>query len=210
MFRFRIVFSLPPLRRGFSSCPFQILGLKNRRIIRSSSADQSITYEQVRTEFRKLALQYHPDTTSSSATQPDTNTTSGSCAGNTTSKFFLIREAFEAIAEGPNGTAVLRDEHSFVGRRDPDDNVMDVPDCGDTHEVYRNEEDINPLTLREVADVAKKMNPGGLDKGGMWQYANMIRKMAEENRLPPLRVGGGDDTQNEETWKRLGRRRKRK
>mmetsp|Transcript_28620 Transcript_28620/g.46914 ORF Transcript_28620/g.46914 Transcript_28620/m.46914 type:complete len:206 (-) Transcript_28620:406-1023(-) len=204
---FRIVLS--PLRaiqhaRGFSSCPFQILGLKSKRRVRSNPANHSITYEQVRIAFREMALKHHPDTNSSSA--------SGS---NSSNEFTLIREAFEAIAEGPSGMAILRDEHSYMKRYDGNDNEMNVPNDGDrnNYNTFQDEQNgfldppVNPQILHEVADVARKMNPGGLDRGGMWQYANMIRNMAEGNGLPPLRVGGGDDT-NEEVEKRLRRRRK--
>jgi hypothetical protein len=60
------------------------------------------------------------------------------------------------------------------------------------------------------------MNPGGLDKGGMWQYANMIHKIAKEEGLPPLRVGvgeaeaGADVGAEKKSGVASGRRRKRK
>ena len=45
-------------RYASSSCPFQVLGLKNRSV-------DPITYEQVRAAFRELAFKHHPDTSSS-------------------------------------------------------------------------------------------------------------------------------------------------
>ncbi len=71
---------------------------------------------------------------------------------------------------------------------------------------------LNPQILREVAQVAEEMNPGGLDKGGMWQYANMVNRMAKEEGLPPLRVGNGgvEDKDDQSTSGVARRRRKRK
>ena len=67
--------------------------------------------------------------------------------------------------------------------------------------------------LREVADVATDMNPGGVDKGGMWQYANMIRNMAEDEgkvSRPLLCVDGGEYANNKESGICTKRRRRRK
>ncbi|KAL7529801.1 hypothetical protein ACHAXR_004358 [Thalassiosira sp. AJA248-18] len=201
-----------PRARGFSSCPFQILGLKSKRIDQSIApshrTDHTITYKQVHIAFRELALKHHPDTTKNSS------------RNSSSTDFNRIREAFEAIVEGPSGIAVLRDP--YVERRDSGDkNEMDVPDAEETKNSYNAFQDeqngylhpsVNPQILREVAEVAEKMNPGGLDKGGMWQYANMIRTMAKEGGegLPPLRVDGGDDVDRKESESRVRRRRKRR
>ena len=70
---------------------------------------------------------------------------------------------------------------------------------------------VNPQILREVADVAKNMNPGGLDKGGMQQYEDMIHNMAEDEgkvSRPPLRVDGGEDASNKGSGIRVKRRRR--
>lgn len=152
-----------------------------------------------------MALKHHPDTNpNSSATE-----------------FTRIRDAFEAIVEGPSGVAVLRDDHPYLDRSEEEGNDVDVPSeafSDETRSVFQDERNgflhpsVNPQILHEVAEVAEKMNPGGLDKGGMWQYANMIRNMAEDDAkggLPPLRVGGGDET-GRESGTRSRRRRKRK
>lgn len=204
-----------PGARGFASgCPFQTLGLKSKskRISRSTTPahrfDHTITYEQVRIAFRELALKHHPDTKKSST------------GSSSSAEFTRIREAFEAIVEGPNGVAILRDDYSYRERSDrKDENEMDVPSTGAKKD-YNSFDDeqngflhpsVNPQVLHEVADVVEKMNPGGLDKGGMWQYANMVHRMAkdESKGLPPLRVGGGsDDDAKEKSSVRRRRRRK--
>ncbi|KAL7528472.1 hypothetical protein ACHAWF_002573 [Thalassiosira exigua] len=196
--------------RGLSSCPFQTLGLKRGK--RSTQRDptrredHSITYDQVRAAFRELALKHHPDT----------NTSGGS-----SKEFTRIREAFEAIVEGPDGTAVLRDDGAYVERHDNiNENDMYVPGAGRESNCnpFQDEQNgflhpsVNPQIVHEVAEMAEKMNPGGLDKGGMWHYANMIRNMAkgEGKGLPPLRVDGGDSADAKEGESRIGRRRRRK
>ncbi|KAL9185391.1 hypothetical protein ACHAXT_003168 [Thalassiosira profunda] len=196
---------LPPVQvkevvsrsRGFASCPFRVLGLKKRT-----------TYVAVRTKFRELALQHHPDTNSGAGSSEE---------------FGRIREAFEAIAEGPSGAAILREDCTYMERKSMDDNDDGAPNGDekanrDIHEEYDNgfllHRSVDPQVLREVVDVAKEMNPSGLDKGGMWAYANLIRNMAEdeEKDLPPLRVGEGDEATKEsaERGKPKRRRRKRK
>jgi hypothetical protein len=55
--------------------------------------------------------------------------------------------------------------------------------------------------LHEIADISEKMNPGGLDRGGMWQYAKMISNLREKSGgdgLPPLRVEGGCDAMKQD------------
>mmetsp|Transcript_26427 Transcript_26427/g.56199 ORF Transcript_26427/g.56199 Transcript_26427/m.56199 type:complete len:229 (+) Transcript_26427:3-689(+) len=195
--------------RHFSSCPFQTLGLNSKISAQSTPAyrvEHAVTYEQVQIAFRELALKHHPDTNS--------NNESGD---NSSENFNRIREAFEAIAEGPNGIAVVPDEYSEAEQR-KSVNVMNVPD-GDREKqkAAQNEQNgflhssVNPKIFREVADVAEKMNPGGLDRGGMWQYANMIRNMADKNEdgIPPLRISGIPKTNDEKAGKRRRRRRRK-
>lgn len=200
----------PPtsIHRCFSSCPFKILGLKKRKKTAQTTETRgdhttTITYAEVRTAFRQLALKHHPDTSSLNS-------------GSSSAEFTRIKEAFDAIVEGPSGIAILRNDQQ--PRIDSDDSKDDVPDnTGETnYNSFQNEQNgflhpsVNPNILHEVVDVAETMNPAGLDRGGMWQYANMIRNMAKEEGkgLPPLRVGGGDDAKESE--KRVRRRRKRK
>lgn len=190
--------------RSFSSCPFQTLGLKSTDHHLSSKAQLKssapITYEQVRAAYRNLALVHHPDTadkSSSNGSEVDAR------------NFNRIKEAFDAIVEGPGGLAVLRGRHSakssdYYSAKDNDGANSD------NNNVQHHEKShtflhptLNPSILREVAQVAD-MSPGGLDRGGMWQYANMVRTVAEEEGLPPLQVGGDV----EEEKKRRRRRKK--
>ncbi len=149
-----------------------------------------------------MAFKYHPDTSSS---------------GDTDKEFIRIKHAFEAIEEGPNGIAIIRDDHTYTDRHDSDE--QDNADSSIRKEkMYYAPQDeqnsflhpsVNPQILHEVAEVANKMNPGGLDRGGMWQYANMVCNMNESD-LPPLRVEGGDGSNNGNGTSNSRRRRRLK
>lgn len=189
--------SFARVSRLFSSCPFQVLGLKNK----------GTAYVQVQAAFRELALKHHPDV---------------SGHGRSTNQFIRIKDAFHSIEEGPSGIAVLRDDNHCKDRLSGDEKESDVQCNGDDVEFIADPRDkhnglihpsVNPQILHEIADMAEKMNPGGLDRGGMWQYANMIsnlRKKHGSDGLPPLRVEGGDDTTKQESDPRSRTRRRRK
>ena len=131
-------------------------------------------------------------------------------------EFARIREAFESIVEGPGGVATLRGDFSYAafgGRPEGKEGVPRPTAKGPLpshHDEERNgflHPSVDPRILHEVSEASATMSPGGLDRGGMWQYAKMIRNMAEGESLPPLRVGGDS---KEENAGRVGRRRRKK
>ena len=170
------------------------------------------TYKEVQLAFRKLALRYHPDTANNNSNQhgDDTDHNNGVMMSSSSSSFTEIREAFEAIVEGPNGEAILRKNYdytasSFNGSYGEESDKRPTPPH-DNNNLFHSS--INPQILREVAQVAEEMNPGGLDKGGMWQYANMVNRMAkEEGGLPPLQLG---DDNNAKSRSGVARRRRKR
>jgi hypothetical protein len=166
-------------RYASSSCPFQVLGLKNRSV-------DPITYEQVRAAFRELAFKHHPDTSSSRS-------------DNSEKDFIRIKAAFEAIEEDDTGMAVVRgnrpymeDDHETSANRNEKKKYS--PSSQDEQFLHSS---LDPQILRELHDVANKLNPGGLDKGGFWAYANMIGRMSLTD-LPPLRVDSGNDASTDD------------
>jgi len=221
-------------KRSSSSSNNPLLKATSSISIRSKDDDDGgITYEQVRVAFRKLALRHHPDVVNNNSSNDDGSNNHIDLDGkdNISSKrpssvvvdFTTIRAAFESIKEGPNGMAILRDDYStyFESSQSSNDenngkNEMNIQNNSRTINDYDYPDEshgflhrsVNPQILREVAKVSKEMNPGGLDRGGMWQYANMIRNMEEKGQdLPPLRVDGGEEGKE---GKRLNRRRRRK
>lgn len=140
----------------------------------------------MRVAFQELAFKYHPDTSS---------------RGNTDKLFIGIKNEFEAIEEGPIGIAIIWDDHSYTDLHDSDEQDNDDSSIRKEkgYNAFQDEQNgflhpsVNPQIFHEVAEAANKMNPGGLDEGGMWQYANMICNMNTSD-LPHLRVEGGDGT----------------
>ena len=143
-----------------------------------------MTYEQVRSAFNKLALLHHPDT----ARRNDGN---DRAAGNV-KEFTMIRTAFEAIVEGPDGIAVLKSDLSCESVHSTNSQDNESTSNRELNGTFLHPS-LNPSILHEVAEVASRMNPGGLDRGGMWQYANMVKKAKEEGGLPDLQLGGGGE-----------------
>jgi hypothetical protein len=186
----------------FSSCPFHVLGLNSKRrgVFKTEHReDRAITYDQVQVAFRELAFKYHPDTSRSVDTEKE---------------FVRVKDAFKAIEEDQNGIAIIRDDYSYTNRYDSDE--QENNDSSIRHEnkynAFQDEQNgflhpsVNPQILHEVAEVANEMNPGGLDKGGMWLYAKMISNMNASD-LPPLRVECVDDAND---GNRAGNRRRRR
>lgn len=176
--------------------PFSSIGIE----------EQGSYLAQVQTAYRELAFKHHPDTSS---------------GGKSSDTFVRIKDAFQSIMEGPSGIAVLRNHHFNKDQQSSDENELDVKWKHSEGELnnYQDEHNgllhpsVNPQVLHEIADIAENMNPGGLDRGGMWQYANMISNLREKSGsagLPPLRVEGGVDAnqQDGDTRKRMRRRRK--
>ena len=142
----------------------------------------SITYEQVQAAFRKLALTHHPDTAEKQVPLDGNSIKNGN-----NEEFTRIRQAFESIVEGPGGIALLRDQYSEISQEHQTNDNSSSNELPNT--ATHLHPTLNPSILREVAEVAD-MSPGGLDRGGMWQYAKMVKNMAQEEGLPPLQLEG--------------------
>lgn len=192
----------PFLQRTFStkikstSCPFQTLGVPS-----------SSQYSDVKKEFFKLALKYHPDTAIASDGEDDEQ--------DPAELFHQIRTAFESLMEDPNnGKAIIRP------KPDKDDPTADAMWKNDAEfDSWFKEEtgynapfmfEMDIETMREVAEMTEDNEGGGLDRGGMWHLAKMVSQNVKDNAS----TGGGllqldaGETQ-EEKGTRLSRRRRR-
>ena len=184
------------------SCPFVTLGIP-----RSSS------YATVKARFIKLAMKLHPDIVEKQKKEATLNNNTT----RTADKFIAVRTAFEAIVESDDGTAVLREGYEYAeaaeskktGLREEEFEAWFHEETG--HRVPYNYDDmstrhIDPAILREVAAVTEGMSQGGLDKGGMWQYARELQEKAKKGDMPSLRVSDGGSSSSTSKGRRRRRR----
>lgn len=140
-----------PRKKAKQDNPFLVLGVK-----------QDEQYSVVKRCFLELAMKYHPDT--ARATKPEEIAAHRDL-------FISFRKAFEAIAEGPNGLAILRSE-SDQKWEEEELNDWFKQNSGGFDMPY-----MDARTIKEVAEMTHKIGgeSGGLDRdGGMWTLARMI------------------------------------
>lgn len=122
---------------------------KSGVMIQLHGDDNGIPFVEVKKRFLQIAMKHHPDTS-----QEDTETNRDI--------FMRARTAFEAIVEGPDGNALLRSESP--------DHANDEEDLEAwfKHETGHDMPFMDPVTMKEVAEMTETVG-GGLDRdGGMW------------------------------------------
>lgn len=190
------------VKRDIPPCPFETLGVS------STSEDGSIPYSTVKKAFFKLALQFHPDTA-------DKITDTKAQNQDPAELFHQIRTAFESIIQDPDNPnmAILRpleddDESNSIWKDNREFDSWFQQETGH-HAPFMFEMD--PETMREVAEMTENNEGGGLDRGGMWHLAKMVSQNYKDNEGS----GGGGMLQldageiQEEKGTRLSRRRRR-
>eukprot|EP00592_Proboscia_alata_P008675 CAMPEP_0194355948 /NCGR_PEP_ID=MMETSP0174-20130528/3790_1 /TAXON_ID=216777 /ORGANISM="Proboscia alata, Strain PI-D3" /LENGTH=154 /DNA_ID=CAMNT_0039125435 /DNA_START=161 /DNA_END=625 /DNA_ORIENTATION=- len=84
-------------------------------------------------------------------------------------KFMRIRSAFESIVEAEDG-------YSEIVKAEGDDDDFNNWFYAETGHEAPNPFDfqLDPDTLREIAEMREVNHNGGLDRGGMWHMATMV------------------------------------
>ena len=181
-----------------SPCPFRAL-----RISKKSP------YKNARKAFLKMAMHNHPDVLKQRMDEesPDYEKE----AKKAVDKFMKARKAFESIVEDPDsGGCMLRIEAEAEEMMN--DEQFDAWFESETG--FRNPQfDLDPKTMREVAEATASMG-GGLDRdGGMWTLANMVSNSVKEGKKAgsTLRLEAGEvkDTIPVEEFEGKLRRRRR-
>lgn len=125
-------------------------------IIRPGQDDTNIPYAAVKSKFLQIAMQHHPDV----ATEDEEISRE---------IFIKARKAFEQLAEGDDGIAILRSDESPLDNADwfKAETGYDMP--------Y-----MDAATIQEVARMTEEVgggDGGGLDRdGGMWTLARMVTR----------------------------------
>ena len=177
-------------------CPFRILGVPTES-----------TYAVVKKSFLKIAMQHHPDVV-------------GELEGDEKQKsvdlFMKSRKAFESIVEVEGGMAALREEVELEKGLKKQSKMSDEEfDAWFLDETGHNNPfsfDIDPATMREVADMTDSIG-GGLDRdGGMWTLANMVSRSVKDGKesASVLRLEAGEIREDEEPVDGVLRRRRRR
>lgn len=177
-------------------CPFRVLGVPTES-----------TYSVVKKSFLKIAMQHHPDVV-------------GELEGEEKQKsvdlFMKSRKAFDSIVEVEGGMAALREEVELEkGLKKQSKMSDDEFDAWFLNETGHNNPfsfDIDPATMREVADMTDTIG-GGLDRdGGMWTLANMVSRSVKDGKesASVLRLEAGEIRAGEEPVDGILRRRRRR
>ena len=181
-----------------SENPYEILGVPN-----------TATYAEAKTAFLKLAMRHHPDTTVSNTTDVDDEEE----RKRGMEAFVRYRQAFERIRETESGGSAIvgeGDEGSAQQQQWTDEEFI----AWYYEEKGRHSGSnvrLDMKTRQEVIDVVNKSSQGGLDRGGIWEWARRLAeedKMLKENKKNFKRtVGIGAKS---ETTSNLRRRRRKK
>ena len=177
-------------------CPFHILGISSES-----------TYAVVKKSFLKIAMQHHPDVVGE---------LEGAEKQKSVDLFMKSRQAFESIVEVEGGMAALREEVELEKGLKKQSKMSDEEfDAWFLDETGHNNPfsfDIDPATMREVAEMTDTIG-GGLDRdGGMWTLANMVSRSVKDGKesASVLRLEAGEIRADEEPVDGVLRRRRRR
>jgi hypothetical protein len=176
-------------RKSASKNPFKILGVP----------EGATLFKDVKKKFLQIAMKNHPDTVGDDVTDEDRD--------KMREVFIKARMAFESLAEDPmDGTAILKEEL---------DDAMENFDSWFKNETGHDSPfqfDMDPETMKEVANMTETMG-GGLDRdGGMWALARMVTAAVKSgsDAATMLRLESGDVKERDRSINGgLRRRRKR-
>lgn len=186
--------------KASSPCPFSILKI-----------DRKTNYADAKKAFLLIAMANHPDTVDKNLTEREKKKLTG--------RFQKARLALEAlVCDEESGLCVLRSEVEQL--KDLEDSLSDsefdewlMEETG-----LNNPFDLDPATMREIAEATESADIGLDRDGGMWTLAKMVSaqvKEAKESGRPvenilKLEAGNGTDNLNNDGSSVRRRRRKRK
>eukprot|EP00525_Craspedostauros_australis_P013397 CAMPEP_0198118220 /NCGR_PEP_ID=MMETSP1442-20131203/20800_1 /TAXON_ID= /ORGANISM="Craspedostauros australis, Strain CCMP3328" /LENGTH=233 /DNA_ID=CAMNT_0043776441 /DNA_START=242 /DNA_END=943 /DNA_ORIENTATION=+ len=131
--------------------PFKVLRIK-----------RGMKYKEVKGKFLKIAMQNHPDT---SSTEDEAE------QDKMREVFIAARIAFESLVEGDDGIAILKSE------KEKDEDSLSNFDSWFKNETGHETPfhmDLDPETMKEVASMTDNMAVGLDRDGGMWTLAKMV------------------------------------
>lgn len=202
--RAHVIAANSALQRPFSSlsrrpqkgpCPYKTLGIPTES-----------TYAAVKKTFLKIAMSHHPDVVGEE--EPEVKRKS-------IELFMRSRKAFEDIVEVDDGMSALREEVELEEKlkAQMSDEEFDAWFEHETGHSNLFQFDLDPATMREVADMTDELG-GGLDRdGGMWTLAKMVTQSVKcgKEAASILRLEAGElEAGNQQSVDGVLRRRRRR
>mmetsp|Transcript_16987 Transcript_16987/g.19441 ORF Transcript_16987/g.19441 Transcript_16987/m.19441 type:complete len:296 (+) Transcript_16987:357-1244(+) len=185
--------------KSSSSCPFRILSIPKDSL-----------YSTAKKTFLKIAMQNHPDTIHQNLSKSDPQYEAKLKKGENT--FRIAREAFETLVEGDDGFCRLRIEvEAEAELEEMNDEQFDAWFLHETGHSNPYNFNLDPQTMREVAEAAETMGGGAERDGGMWGLARMVGNAVKDGKsganVLSLEAGVIRDGEDVEDRGRLRRRR---
>lgn len=186
MLQFRDFSSRRNLKKRKGENPFKVLGVS-----------EEAEYKVVKKKFLKIAMSNHPDTADVESEED---------RDKLRDIFINARRAFEQLVEAPDGSILLKEEAELM---------PDFDDWFQQETGYKNpfDVDMDPQTMKEVAEMTER-DGGGLDRdGGMWQLAKMVTNAVNSggDAASMLKLEAGDvNAHNRQLNGELRRRRKKR
>eukprot|EP00551_Chaetoceros_affinis_P007678 CAMPEP_0203665996 /NCGR_PEP_ID=MMETSP0090-20130426/3130_1 /ASSEMBLY_ACC=CAM_ASM_001088 /TAXON_ID=426623 /ORGANISM="Chaetoceros affinis, Strain CCMP159" /LENGTH=174 /DNA_ID=CAMNT_0050529759 /DNA_START=569 /DNA_END=1093 /DNA_ORIENTATION=+ len=127
--------------------------------------------------------------------------------------FRKAKVAFEMLAEGDDGRCILRAVKEAEEEMTMNDEQFDAWFLNETGHSSPYQFDLDPQTMREVAEAAETMGGGAERDGGMWGLARMIGDRVKDGkdrgtntlRLEAGEINGDDSANLEGTLRRRRR-----
>jgi hypothetical protein len=165
--------------------PFKVLGIC-----------EDTPYKEAKRTFLQIAMSHHPDT-AQCETDEDRQ--------KLRDVFIAARKAFEQLAEGPDGSIMLKEEAEQM----PDFDAWFRHETGHKNPF---DVDLDPRTMKEVAEMTDTSSVGLDRDGGMWTLAKMVSNAVKSggDASAMLRLEAGDVTGKNRCISGELRRRKRR
>uniref|UniRef100_A0A6V2PPL9 J domain-containing protein n=1 Tax=Ditylum brightwellii TaxID=49249 RepID=A0A6V2PPL9_9STRA len=176
---------------------------------RALQIPEGSTYAAAKKSFLRIAMAHHPDTIGDDEEEKKQQSIE---------LFVSARTAFERLAACPEGLAVLREDlENLKAEEEMSDEEFDAWFLKETGHSNPFQFDLDPATMREVADMHDEVSHGLDRDGGMWHLASLVSKSVKEGKGGGnngagaiLRLEAGDVDGDDPPVGSLTRRRKRK
>jgi len=146
---------------------------------------EDTSYAKAKKSFLQIAMKNHPDT---AGVEDEAH------QAKLRDVFIAAREAFEKLVKAPDGSIILKEEADSM----PDFDQWFKQETGHKNPF---DIDLDPQTIKEVAEATDEMGGGLARDGGMWQLAKMVTNAHKGGGDVGsiLRISGGNHEENKKS-----------